>query len=233
MAHDVTIASAATSTHSQLERRRSFAAQHNTQCEPLCDSDQSVNTESNTDMARPRTVKGELAFLRRAMERRGILPLLLATEEAYFEVLFEDFQQYRPPAEALKCWKDVITSVRKMCWLELALKSMEEKYLKLMLTTIATPGPSSEEATSHLIHPRYWKDYQGERRARLRAVVKVARGVAKINAKHLPQMKKDAARSARRRIVNGNTESSELEIVYKDLLTFQHHLKSAIKAYEK
>ena len=185
-------------------------------------------------MAREKTVEEELCFLRCAMGRRGILPMLLATEEAHFEVLFEKFQQYKPPAEALKCWKDVISSVRKMCWVEFVLKSMEEKYLKLMLTTIATSGVSPETSLSRLIYStRHWKDYQGERQARLRAVVKVARGVAKINAKHLPQMKKDAARSARRRVVKGSMESSEVEIVYADLLNFQQHLKSAIKAYEK
>ena len=188
--------------------------------------------QSKLTMSGERTVEQELAFLKHATESRGKLATLLKMEDRRFDDLFADFQQYRPPGEMLRRWREIISSVRRMCWIEYSLKSMETDYFKKMLTATVKGNVPVQTSVFHLTDAgEDFKDYQGERRARLRAIVKVARDLGKICKRNLPDVRKEARKEFRRRRAVGETVRSEEEIYCEEMEELHNAFKKSVQAY--
>ena len=177
--------------------------------------------------------------MRRAVEPRGKVPRLHYEMEAHYEKLYDEFCRYWPPEEMLRRLRELVSTLRKLAWMEFALKALADKYYKCMLLMSVAGGLTVEETADHVYGPGDgYIDYDRLRRDRLKTFVRMARSLRKANTKTMTAtaMRKRATRLAaarRDRDARAGATSApcETETFYVTVVTIVDVLGRAISAY--
>lgn len=146
----------------------------------------------------------------------------------------------RPTAEMTQLWRELLSQHRKMTWLEYALKSAENEYVKAMLVS-STLGSVGFDVISEYIKgetPACGADWAGQRRERVLFLLEQATSVARINKPQVSVQRARAQRMRTKRIVWAVRRNEELrppcavETAYNECLEFNDALRYTIKAYD-